>query len=70
MPYTVLEKAYESLDLNEQKEVMDFALYLVSRKQKKQEEKQEVDFSFVDNMFGKLSDEEANELREHSQKNK
>ncbi len=66
MPYEILENAYAALDEMEQKEVVDFVMYLISRKQKKQEEKTEPDFSFVDNIFGTLSDEEADEMRKHS----
>jgi len=65
MPYAVLENAYSKLDEFEQKEAIDFILYLVSRKQKKQDEKKEIDFSFVDNLFGTISDEEADEMREN-----
>ena len=32
---------------------------------KKEAKKDEIDFSFVDNMFGILSDEEADEMRKH-----
>lgn len=35
MPYKILENAYAALDETEQKEVVDFVLYLISRKQKK-----------------------------------
>lgn len=63
MPYAILENAYSTLTEIEQKEVVDFVMYLISKRQKKEETPQSPDFSFVDNMFGSLSDEEADELR-------
>ena len=65
MPYKILENAYAALDETEQKEVVDFVLYLISRKQKKHETNKDVDFSFVENMFGTLSDSEAEEMERH-----
>lgn len=65
MPYKILENAYAALDETEQKEVVDFVLYLISRKQKKQETNKDIDFSFVENMFGTLSDSEAEEMKRH-----
>lgn len=50
------------LDFNERIEVITYLLGTLQQK----EEKKEIDFSFVDNMFGTLSDEEANEMRAHS----
>lgn len=50
------------LDFNERIEVITYLLGTLHQK----EEKKDIDFSFVDNMFGTLSDEEANEMREHS----
>ncbi len=61
MPYDVIENALATLDEVEQKEVMDFVLYLVARKQKNQEEKK--DTSFIDEACGCISDEQAEDLR-------
>lgn len=66
MPYTILENAYATLTEVEQREVVDFVMYLISRKQKQTETPQSPDFSFVDNMFGTLSNEEADEMRKCS----
>ena len=62
MPYTMLENVYATLSEEEQKEVFDFVLFLVA---KKQNQEKSVDFSFVDNIFATLSDEEAKEMKKH-----
>ncbi len=59
MSYDVLEKQIRALPEEALEEVSAYLDRIGSIYQAKQT----VDFSFVDNIFGTLSDEEANELR-------
>lgn len=63
MPFEVLERKIESLPQNARVEIYHYVDYICSIYMK--DKKSKKDTSFIDDMFGMMSHDEAEEMREH-----